>query len=71
MVANLKILIAVCSAVFAVDLSLTMYLIIRQNFTFAMFGAGGAIVMIALLGMLLRYLRVERIIGAESCPDEE
>lgn len=71
MVTNMKILIALCYVILIADVLLSFYLVTRHNFRFAALGGIGALIMVALLGILHRYLRVQTIIESCSVPEDE
>lgn len=71
MVTNMKILIALCYVILVVDILLSFYIMTRHNFRLAALGGVGALIMVALLGILHRHLRVQTIIEASSVPDDE
>lgn len=71
MVTNMKILIALCYVILIADVLLSFYLMTRHNFRFAALGGVGALIMVALLGILHRHLRVQTIIESSSVPEDE
>lgn len=71
MVTRLKILIALFYVILFIDVAMSFYLLTRHVIRFAAVGGFIALVVVALLGILHRYLYVQRIIESDSVPYEE
>lgn len=71
MLRNLKIIIIVCYIVLGVDILMTMFMILRNSFRIACYGGIGAFIMVALLIVLYRFLRLQRIINSNPYDEDD
>ncbi len=71
MLRNLKIIIVVCYIVMILDILMTMMMILNNSFRIAIYGGIGAIIMVALLIVLYRFVRLQKIINSNPYGEDD